>query len=196
MGELLDVIHSTNIHPLGGMVDAVAFRAFSYGERRFLTGGIFSQGRWHSSGAASKPYFLVYDHCLHEAATKTKAGKKLLFLFDQQKTFESHAMEQFAKALAFGEASLREKYHGVLFQSRLEVPGLQAADLYAHCWHGYATDEEKFDAERRVVLEALTLKRPGMKFYNAEHMERLCATLSPDAREIVRATVDPNASRA
>ena len=35
---LLSAINETNIHPIGAMVDVSAFRALTYGERKFLTG--------------------------------------------------------------------------------------------------------------------------------------------------------------
>jgi hypothetical protein len=44
IAELLGAISNTSIHPIGAMVDVPAFRGLTYGERKFLTGGIFSDG--------------------------------------------------------------------------------------------------------------------------------------------------------
>ena len=68
----------------------------------------------------------------------------------------------------------------------------QAADLYAHCWHRYRTDEDSIGEQRRTALEALTEKAPGMKLYDAAHLERMLATLSPHVRAFLKSTNDPN----
>jgi hypothetical protein len=194
---LVDTICAGRINPIGASVDVPAFRRLTYGERKFLTGAWFDGKKWKSSGAPSKPYFLVYDHCLVEAGQKTKHGKKTLFIFDQQKQFESRAIEQFAEsAVMLGEKrhdSLVSRYAGVLFRSRVGAPGLQAADLYAHCWHRYLTDPRKIGRQRADILEALTAKRPGMGCYNAEHFERMLGKLPEAVRAAMRAVVDPNA---
>lgn len=194
---LTSVIDAGNVYAIGAAVDVPAFRAFTYGERRFLTGGWFDGTYWKNSGAPSKPYFLVYDHCLVEAGNQTKAGLKTLFIFDEQHQYESRAIEQFgASTVVLGMKNKTgppaNRLAGVFFRSRRGAPGLQAADLYAHCWHRYLTDEKKTGRQRRGVLEALTAKRPGMGVYDEIHMEGMLSQLPPEVRAAMRATKEPN----
>lgn len=112
--------------------------------------------------------------------------------FDQQETYESLALQQFGASVAVGPALIKDRYHGVSFESRLDVPGLQAADLCAHCWHRNGTDEDTVGEEWRKALEVLTREAPGIKLPDAAHLEKILATLPPEMRATARATTDPN----
>ena len=191
--DLLSAIHHSQVHPIGAYVKADVFFSFSYGERKYLTGGKFrwlgESLKWLTSGAASKPYFLVYDHCIAEAMLRTKTGMRTLFVFDQQKQFESRAVQQFEESITVlardNESIVRGKYAGVLFHERFDLPGLQAADLYTHCWYRYAVDETKTGL-RYEALDRLTDKVPGMKYYSKEHLSGLFRTMPSNVRQAVR----------
>ena len=175
---LLDVIQGTDVRPIGAYIDTAVFWERSYGERRFLTGGFFdfTHLKWKTSGAPTKPYFLIFDHCVAEAALQTKPGLKTLFLFDQQKQFEGRAVQQFmdsASALSRADSlGIGKRIGGILFHERLDVPGLQAADLYTHCWYRYVTKPADKGLRFRA-LDRMTAKVPGMKFYTREHIQGL-----------------------
>jgi len=51
--ELLLIVRSRRLYPVGGAVDVTAFNSFTHDERRFFTGGFISQKRikWQTSGA-------------------------------------------------------------------------------------------------------------------------------------------------
>ena len=193
IADLLSAIHDSQIHPIGSYVSTEVFFSFTYGQRKVFTGGKFTYAnglKWLTSGAPSKPYFLVYDHCLVEAFHRTKVGMRTLFLFDQQKEFEKRAAQQFSESLAAlgngPEAStVRGKYAGVKFHERLDFPGLQAADLYTHCWYRYAVDDTRI-GPRYEALDRLTDKVPGMKYYSREHLARLFRHLPPEVYEAVK----------
>lgn len=196
---LLGIIDTSGVFPIGGSVDVAAFRRLTYGERRFLTGGHFDGTAWRTSGAPSKPYFLVYDHCLVVAGNQTKPGLKTLFIFDEQKQYESRAIQQFGESLgAMGAQPPNSpgpppnRFAGVLFRSRIGAPGLQAADLYAHCWYRYLTDEKNIGRQRRAALNVLTRTQKGMGYYNAEHFERMLSRLPSEVRAAIQATKPPN----
>ena len=84
---------------------------------------------------------------------------------------------------------------GVVFESRLEAPGLQAADLYAHCWHRYATDPHSLGRQRAAALNRLTDKVKGMGIYDSSHMDGMLSHLPPEVRKSIVETKDPNTSR-
>jgi hypothetical protein len=188
---LLSAVHDSTIHPIGSYVNTAVFFGFTYGERKYLTGGKFNGEtlKWLTTGAPSKPYFLIYDHCLAEALHRTKVGMRTLFIFDQQRQFESRAVQQFSESMTVlshraGDVA-RGKYAGVLFHERTDVPGLQAADLYTHCWHRYVTDESK-RGPRYEALNRLTDKVPGMKYYSQEHLTGLFRDMPPHIRNWVK----------
>jgi hypothetical protein len=194
--RLLAAVHNTRMEPLGAYVQTDVFSSFTYGERKYLTGGKFrfdnGQIKWLTSGAPTKPYFLIYDHCLAEATQRTKPGHKALFIFDQQKTFEGRALQQFgetAAVLSQAPEGWGKRFAGVLFQERHEVPGLQAADLYTHCWYRYVVTPDAL-GPRYGALDTLTMKVPGMKFYTKEHLQGLFRNMPPQMLEAVRTWED------
>jgi hypothetical protein len=190
---LLGAINQSNIVPIGAYVSASDFWSFTYGERKYLTGGKLDANlKWVSSGAPSKAYFLLYDHCLAEAGHLTGAGKKTLFVFDQQKQFEGRALQQFGESIASLQREgdpIAKRLAGVLFQERSEVLGLQAADLYTHCWYRYIAQPHSA-GPRLDALQQLTVKAPGMKIYSRAHMEGLFRNLPANVRDFVRGWTD------
>ena len=197
VGALLDVIERRNVLPLGAMIQTADFWALRYGERRFLTGGNLDGNRWLSSGAPTKPYFLLFQHCLVEAGQRTKSGKRTLFIFDQQKQYESRALETFNESYAgliVARNPIVRRLVGLVFHERSDAPGLQAADLYVHCWHRYATQEDQLGPQRYAAMEALTSKRAGMLRYTAQHLEMMLGHLPPEIRHMLRELPDPSDS--
>jgi hypothetical protein len=189
--ELVNVIHNTNIVPLGAAVDVPAFFALTYGERKFLTGGLFDGKKWLNSGAPSKPYFNLFEHCLVDAALKTKSKKQVAFIFDKQKEYESRAITAFKEVMHTADLDIRKKLFGAVYLPRIEAPGLQAADLYTHCWYRYLTDPLNVGGLRNDVLDVLTIKNAGMLIYNAAHFETMMNKLPANIRDALRNTVDP-----
>jgi len=192
LDELLDIIDSRNVSPVGASVEVPAFWALSYGERRFVTGGHFHGEKFITSGAPTKPYFLMFDHCLVDSANKTKEGKRIVFVFDQQKQYESRAIEQFGESVRLLDKPMAEKFGGVMFQPRIDAPGLQAADLYTHCWHRYQTDRKTVGELRLRALDVLTKKAIGMPIYNAAHFETMLRQLPLEIRAKIHEFKDPN----
>lgn len=189
--ELLHAIHLSKLRPLGATVDCRVFFSFSYGERRFLTGGHFDGKTWLTSGAPTKPYFLLFDHCLVEAAHATPAGKKILYVFDQQKLYQSRALEQFGESARTLVEELRSRFGGALYLERYDAPGLQAADLYTHCWNRYLTDPKNIGEIRSDALRILTLKYEGMKQYTRAHLKGMLSSLPPACLLTMRQFPDP-----
>ncbi len=195
---LLAAVKDTRMHPLGALVETKDFWSFTYGERMYLTGAkLDSKLKWVSSGAPSRPYFLLYDHCIAEAGLRTNAGKRTLFVFDQQKTFEGRALQQFGETLLVYQMDgnpIGRRLAGVVFQERHEVIGLQAADLYTHCWYRHVVRPSERD-DRYEALGWLTEKVPGMKSYTREHMAGLFRNLPEHVRKFVRDYPEPQAGQ-
>ena len=159
---LTRAVSSHRLFPFGAIIETPVFKSLSYGERRFLTGGLFSEdGRWVTSGAPNRPYFMAFQHCLSVAAKLTKPGKSVNFVFDRQDAYAPRALETFeqVRELMTPEEE-RKKIGGCAFLLEGEVTALQAADMLAHCWYQGATeafnaiDAATPDAVRRLEVAA------------------------------------------
>jgi hypothetical protein len=193
--DLLGVIASSRLVPIGAMVQTKDFFSYTYGERRWLTGGfIRGDGKWMTTGAPNRPYHLLFDHILVDAAHKTNAGKKILYVFDQQKAYESRAIQQFGEAAAAVNEGIRTKFGAVNYVERHEAPGVQVADLYVHCWHRYATNPQSVMGLRRMAMNALTQKTAGLLHYSKNHMDGLLAKVPPEVRALLMEAEEPSQS--
>jgi hypothetical protein len=169
---LTGAVSSHRLFPFGAIIEAPVFKSFSYGERRFLTGGLFTEdGRWVTSGAPNRPYFMAFQHCLSAAAKLTKAGKRVNFVFDRQDAYAQRALETFehVRELMTPEEECK-KIGGCAFLLEGEVTALQAADMLAHCWYQGTTeafnarDAGTPDAVRRLKVAA------GQRRHQAFHL--------------------------
>ena len=188
---LIATIRSHRMFPLGGAVDVAAFRSRTFGERRYLTGGSFDdlRSRWLYTGAPSKPYFLLLGHCLKVALARAQPGKKLTLVFDRQDQYAARAMEQIREAaryLFFRAPAVYRKFSGAMFLNRAAAPGLQAADLYAHCWHRYASNPKNLGRDRADVMSLLTIKSRRLDWHNAAHLEAVLSSLPESVRVALR----------
>ncbi|HVG10429.1 MAG TPA: hypothetical protein VNM67_22175 [Thermoanaerobaculia bacterium] len=188
-----EAANAPRINPLGAAVQVEAFNALSYGERRFLTGGIRAGHRFWTSGSPSRPWFLAFQFCIRQAAKLTKPGKTVNFIFDQQKEFASLALAQFAemKQMMLGPSE-RKKLGGCYFKPRGEFPALYLVDLLAHCGKAYAEGEGK-ESERIYALERLLIdKGEDIVLFNSSGLEKTLSHLPEDKREILRADIGPS----
>src|SRR5262245_6821218 len=140
---LFSALDSHRLTPFGVLLDLDVFNGLTHKTRRFLTGATIlshSQGdKWVDSGAPRKPFFGALAYCLMLAASLTKPGKKVHFVFDQQEQYSALALDQFAKIKKHVLVEGAEKLGGCVFMDRNEASALQAADLLVHCWTAYAS---------------------------------------------------------
>jgi len=184
---LLGAIHQHGITPVAASVVKRDFEQLTQNERRFVTGGLVGGNgnyRWRTSGAPSKPYFLVFQWCIAKAVKLAKVGKVVQFIFDQQNEYAPLALQLFqeAKLLLSPEESAR--VGGCAFLSRLDAPPLQAADLLAHCW--YSQQEQSADKKRNYALRELTARFDRITVFNSRSFEIMFEKVPEDVRAFVR----------
>jgi hypothetical protein len=140
--ELVGVItrHRRKIHPISATVVVACFNKLSHNQRRFLTGGFLKDGKFGSSGAPTKPYFLPFQVCIVQSATNAPVGGKAHFAFDLNKQFKGHALQLFA-LVRQSELKVQDRIGEVTFPTGLEAVQLQAADLL--CYRSYRHAQRK-----------------------------------------------------
>ncbi len=199
LDALTAAITTHGAQPLGAIVDTEAFKALRYGERRFLTGGIWNHDKrkWLTSGAPSKPYFLLFQHCVREIAQRVPAAGRATFFFDRQEEFRSLALETFYVATGLLEEPERSRLGDCGFRPKATTTPLQAADMLAHCLFAHATKGEALTGARRYALDRLTAPWPSNTFplYDTPSLEGLLGKLPENVREALRAQTEPKTPR-
>jgi hypothetical protein len=192
---LLATMQTHRLSPIGGAVDVQAFDALTLGERRFLTGGNFTEsGRWLSSGAPSKPYYLGLQHFVVEALMVAKPHTKVHLVFDRQHVLSARAVQTLQEIVSLPpESPWRETHHldlsrisSMQFANSTEEPALQLADLHTHAWYSYFS-RGALGIEREVAMKEVSKKRNGMRMNNAEGFNILLARIPPDLRQRLQA---------
>lgn len=204
LDNLLFCVDQRRLSPIGGAVQVPSFDALTYGERRFLTGGNFTaDGRWLTSGAPSKPYYLALEHLLVEALNRASEDTTIHFLFDRQEVLGARAVQTFNEIV--GRAPARstsyctqplvgvEKLGRLAFGKCSKEPCLQAADLLTHSWYSYLSrGAEGLSDERRYAMNQLTRKRQDIRIYNTEGFELVLSKLPSEVRAALQAEDPPS----
>ena len=140
LSKLVSVIEQATAYPIASLVVVHDFLSFSYDERRFLTGGGYLNGKFVSSGAPSKPYFVPFQHCILESVKYCKPGIKMNYYFDFNKVLSGYAQDLYK--IIVGWIQLTRDPAGralgeIGFPTGIQAPALQAADLLAYQTYQY-----------------------------------------------------------
>ena len=93
--ELIHCIISVKVYPLSCSLVKADWNKLGYGERRYLTGGTFNAGKFTTSGAPSKAYFVPYSFCIYMATDFCGRGQKVHFAFDLNNDLHGYSREYF-----------------------------------------------------------------------------------------------------
>lgn len=126
--RLLTAIEGCNVYPFGAAIVSSVFEALTYGERRFITGGLFDHktNRFRTNGAPSKPYFLGFQHALVEVSQRVGIGDLAHFIFANNEQYRARALETFDEAKAMMVPGEAERIGGCMFWEAKKVSPLQA----------------------------------------------------------------------
>jgi Protein of unknown function (DUF3800) len=179
--DLATAIGEYKVHPVSVAVIVDDFNSFSLGQRRFLTGGQWKNGKFVTSGSPSKPYFLPFQHCVSRVAEYVPVGGKAHFSFGLDRSFAGYAVELFG---SIKDGPSRELLSEPDFPPAKETPQLQAADLLVHLT--YLDIQEKMAsndwAKPVPTLLKLCLRRARMKedfvYFNKEGIQMTLAGVS------------------
>jgi hypothetical protein len=130
--ELINCIISVKVYPVSCSVVKAAWNRLTYGERRYLTGGIFDAGKFTTSGAPSKAYFVPFQFCIYMATDFCGRGQKVHFAFDLNKDLHGYSREVFKLLKQLPGLSWGPKLGEPSWPTSFEAVQLQAADLLAY----------------------------------------------------------------
>jgi len=189
LDELLHIIHSFDLRPIGFAFNVADFHSLTIGDRRLLTGAtrltrtqvrrgqIKVTDTLATSGAPTEPYFLGFDYAIAEAIKAVARGATVNFVFDDRdESGKNRARENVEEILRY---SKRPEFWGriglISFGDSCKHEPLQAADLYAYAWnralHGTMTEPLAH------ALSQLTKKRSAMGVANADFYRLLLTDL-------------------
>ena len=132
--EICRIIASQRkIHPVSAAVIVMDFMSFPEKHRRLLTGASLTNGVLSTSGCATKPYFLPFQHCMRHVACYAPKGGKAHFFLGLGKTFSEYAEPLFAQIKQSSkQVNCKERLGDIGFPSAKETPELQVADFFVH----------------------------------------------------------------
>jgi len=134
--KLAEVISKFHLYPVTVGIIVDDFNSFSLKQRKFMTGAtlVGNTGKFKSSGAPNKPYFVPFGFCLRKITDYTKPGRKVNFFFGLDRPMANYAKEMFKQIKTAddwpGSAwKSKNRVGDPAFPLAKQTPQLQAADL-------------------------------------------------------------------
>jgi hypothetical protein len=121
LARLMAIIHESQLEALTSGLALEEFEALSPADKVSLT-----------CGRPADPHVLCFNHCLVEAARRAASHpreEKVGIVFDWNDAIGSAALWHMEELKTLTSEAIRERLGALGFESRLEFPGLQAADL-------------------------------------------------------------------
>jgi hypothetical protein len=130
--ELLNCIVSVKIHPFCCVVVKADWEKLTHGEKRYLTGAMFLDGKFKTTGCPSKPYFAAFGWCVYTACRMATADQKVHFAFDLNTDLKGYSKEYFKFLKNLSNLSWGPTLGEPSWPTSLEAVQLQAGDLLAY----------------------------------------------------------------
>jgi hypothetical protein len=192
---LLQAILDSDIWPIVAAIDVKAFFECTEPERKFLTGGYWNGRKltWAGiTGSPAAPFHVPFQFVVYRASEHARPGRKMNFLFDRQEVFGGYMNELYGRWKRFGSGLIENM--GTFGQtSRIDNPGLQAADLLAYCTYHFCLHrffDRPIPPKVAACCEKLQAKRHSSHAEEAdfvmigrERIQRLVADLPPSIRD-------------
>jgi hypothetical protein len=175
--KLLEIIHVRDIDPIGGVIPIREFQARSQDERRWLTGGTYSHGKWRTSGKPNAAYALGFQNCFAEALQRARAGVSLVhFICDQQNVYEGWVRDFLRGYRERSQSRYVKKLGDITFSSKERAIPLQASDLFVYTWRAFAAKRMTVPNEVSVALTTFAKKRRSLPVFGHEWMQEMVAS--------------------
>jgi len=180
LNDLLSVIRRARVYPVGAGMVMKDWNVLTKPERRFLTGAqVLAGGKFRTQGAPTKAHFLPFEFCVQKTLVYCRHKERLHVSFDLDESANSlHGWTPIyfahVKKLLLENT---ERLGSLSFDSSVDAPPLQAADLLAYRIREHAEarlvdPQAKQDA---VLMRALSRKRStdDFKLFNARAFDLL-----------------------
>jgi hypothetical protein len=168
--NLLDIIGGgLRLYPVGCAVVMADWHQLPEPERRYLTGGRYRKGRFRSTGAPNKPYFLPFIRNIGKVASYCADDLKVHFAFDRNEPYSGYALDYY-KTLNRLELRYWQRCGRLDFPTSKEAAPLQAADLLAYKINQYAQErlakglEYKHNPDHILFAAMKKLRNPKQDF--------------------------------
>ncbi len=197
LSDLLSVIrmHRARISHLKCSLSVSDFFSFSWGERRFITGGTWNHptSRFISSGAPTRLYHVPAQGLLADALDHAKPSDcKVHFVLDEQSVMQE-GFAQIVQGVRGRNKDLDDRMGGVTWDRSLSWPGIQAADMLAHLLFSNHLRRDKLDDERRYALVSILGERWRTAIFTREKLDLIIdKSFGPDERTKLRAVQSPS----
>ena len=181
--DLAETISRHRLTLIGAGVEIEAFNKLSVEERQLATGAFMRGSKPVTSGAQSQAYDLAFQYLLIEATNRANVDSTIDFTFDRQTVLEARARQTYEDdARHWSDEERRKKLSSISFESSVEFPALQAADMLTHLWYSYMTDGIRMSEARHSAMSLVTKRREQIRLFNSERLEELLSGLTPEAR--------------
>ena len=171
------------LHAKAVAVDAVAFRARTEEERRYLTGGrwfIMHPEKWLLSGKPASPYHYLFRSIVEICASSVKGDDMVHLFMSTQEQCEGFAIQLYQAILDRNpEFSFRKHMtDSITYASPTKHQQLQAADLLAYELCKIASRKRENPDyggnEREKRLMKMARNNSDLKFATAKTIEQHC----------------------
>ncbi len=183
---LVDCVLSHKMYPVGASINLPFFNSLSYNLRRWLTGGVYDDGRrkWVKTGAPTKPYYWAFYQVVIGGVSEAKPGVEVDFIFDRQDDFKKYALNLWNTMKDELQWHTGDHLGNISFASRLERISLQAADLIAFCT--YRGEEYNIKTKRldiAYVIHKLVASRSNMKRFDRQAVDLMLPAYPQSLKE-------------
>jgi hypothetical protein len=169
--SLIDLLNTSQLEPMGMVLDSKSFMMLSEDERRWMTSAVNYGKSWPMEGSPSDPYFAGYHYCLTSANEYTPEGEIIHLTFHRHESREGNAKKIYNEMKELGGKWGERLAETVLFSSQYEAVLLQAADLLAHSMGQAIKDEKKRNKVTNIALEKLAFKRPYIRVMDVRSLD-------------------------
>jgi hypothetical protein len=192
--ELIHCIIAVKVYPLSCSLVKEDWNKLTYGERRYLTGGIFDAGKFTSSGAPSKVYFVPFQFCIYMATDFCGRGQRVHFAFDMNQELHGYGREYFKVLKKLPGLSWAPKLGQTSWPTSFDAVQLQAADLLAYLLIRFMPTRlgnQKAKPDWMLRLAAGRQWPDTMKFLDNAGLELLLSECSRDEMKAVEPAQQP-----
>ncbi|HEY8768326.1 MAG TPA: hypothetical protein VIP09_13865 [Dehalococcoidia bacterium] len=182
------------VKPVGCSLNIADFNAFTWGERQYLTGGMWSRpkGRFVTAGAPTSIYHLPVYGLIGDAISHARPDDcKVHIVLDEQRLMQEGVLQTIkaARKEKLLEDPSSRKLGDVSFGCSQAHEGIQAADLLAYLWHrNYSV---KLKGHRLQATLAILGERWHLGVLTTPKLEYILAKLPSEQRAKVRAVKSP-----
>jgi len=166
--RLIQAIMRSRIVPFGHGVVVAEWNNLPYDMRKFLSGAHRRKGKFLSSGAPAKSYYLPFQLCVSEAVCSSGAQDKVHLFAGLDRTFSDYAGILYRQL--FNDPRLsqttKDKMGTLAFPLAKDTPPLQAADLLVYQLYQFGLARFRGGARMRPILKSLLKNQRANQRFN------------------------------